>query len=86
MAQDPPRLISTPLSATSGFKYADGRTWKLLLISAAIAVVFVVAFNLLVEKKPIKWPATHVQAPAAQSEPRTYNVAPPGSLPQRPVP
>ena len=83
MERDSPRLISTPMSATSGFKYADGRTWKLLLISAAIAVVLVVAFNLVVEKKPIKWPETHVQAPATPSEPRTFNVARPGSVPPR---
>jgi hypothetical protein len=81
MEHESPRLISTPMSATSGLKYADGRTWKLLLISAAIAVVLVVALNLFVEKKPIKWPATNVQAPAAQPEPRTFNVAPRGSVP-----
>jgi hypothetical protein len=83
MAKDH-KLISTPVSVSDGFKRADGRTWSWLLIVAAVAVVVVVAINFFVEKPaPVKWPTTGApqSAPASDEDSRTYEVAPPGSVP-----
>lgn len=85
MANNDHKLISTPVSVSDGFKRADGRTWSLLLIVAAVAIAVVFAINFFVEKPaPVKWPTTGV--PAQQSAPagdedRTYEVAPPDSVP-----
>ncbi len=75
------KLISTPVSVSDGFKRSDGNTWSVLLIVAAVAVAIVIAINVFVEKPPpLQWPKSPA-APAQSSEPRTYNVAPPGALP-----
>lgn len=66
-------------------KRADGRTWAILGLAAAIAVVAVVLIQLFVEKPNVKWPSSPSPAaqPAepAQDEPRTYDVAPPSRVP-----
>lgn len=73
------KLISTPVSVADGMKRGDRRTWKVLLIAALFAVGFVFLINLLYEKsEPVQWPTP---APAASDEPRTYDVAPPDSVP-----
>lgn len=90
MAKGDHKLISTPVSVSDGFKRADGQTWSWLLIVGAVAVLVVVAINYFVEKPaPVKWPTTapaQQSAPAAPSsdEDRTYEVAPPGSVPAQP--
>lgn len=88
MAQKDHRLISTPVSVSDGFKRADGQTWFVLLIGAAVAVAVVAIIQLAVDK-PAKtqWPTSPTEAPAAApapEEPRTYDVAPPGALPPTP--
>lgn len=88
MAKGDHKLISTPVSVSDGFKRADGRTWSWLLIVGAAAIAIVFAINFFIEKPaPVKWPTTGPQAvqpqPApADDEDRTYEVAPPGSIPQ----
>lgn len=83
MAKDH-KLISTPVSVSDGFKRADGRTWSWLLIVGAVAVAIVFAINFFVEKPaPVTWPTTgqpQQSAPAGDEE-RTYDVAPPESVP-----
>ena len=77
------RLFSTPVSVADGLKRGDRNTWKVLLIAAAIAMIVVLAINLFVDKTPIKWPGSPAQQPASESEPRTFDVAPPGGAPPR---
>jgi hypothetical protein len=86
MAEQEHKLFSKPLSATSGFRRADGKTWSVLLIVGAVAVAIALIIEFTVEKPNIRWPQspTQTQAPAtapAQDEPRTYDVAPPGAVP-----
>jgi hypothetical protein len=91
MAQDDHKLFVTPVSVSDGFKRADGRTWFILLIGAVAAFVIVMLVNLFVEKPNVRWPSSPTQTqPAAQQpasdepasdEPRTYDVAPPSSVP-----
>jgi hypothetical protein len=85
MAQGDHKLISTPVSIADGFKRADGWTWSVLLVGAAIAIGFVVLINVFVEKPEVRWPSSPTAAPAAapaeESEPRTYDVAPRGAVP-----
>ena len=63
-----------------GLRKGDSRTWTILLIGAAIAVAVVVAINLFVEKPP---PLRFPTGPSAATpvEPKTFDVAPPGSVP-----
>jgi cell division protein FtsN len=87
MAQDDHKLISTPVSIADGFKRADGSTWSVLLIAAAVAVLIVVLISVFVEKPNVRWPSSPAQPttgaqPAEQpEEPRSYDVAPPGAVP-----
>lgn len=81
MTQRDHKLISTPVSVSDGFKRGDRNTWSVLLIVAAIAVAIVIAINVFVEKPPpVQWPKSPA-VPAQSSEPRSYDVAPPGALP-----
>jgi hypothetical protein len=88
MAQDDHKLFVTPVSVSDGFKRGDGRTWFILMIGAAVAVVIVLLVNFLVEKPNVRWPSSPAQPqqpaaqePASNDEPRTYEVAPPSSVP-----
>ncbi len=81
MPQGDHKLISTPVSVSDGFKRADGRTWSVLLIAAAVAIAIVVFINLFVEKPEVRWPQSPAPAAAPSEEPRTYDVAPPGAAP-----
>ncbi len=92
MTQDH-KLFTTPVSVNDGFKRGDSRTWIVLLIGAAVALVIVAAINLLVEKPKIRWPSSPAQpsatapAPAEpakdETEPRTFDVAPRGAVPPK---
>lgn len=88
MTQQDHKLMSTPVSVADGMKRADGRTWFVLLIAAAVAIAVVVLINLFVEKPKIRWPSSAPQAqPAAapaDDEPKTYEIAPPGTAPATP--
>lgn len=85
MAQKDHKLISTPVSVNDGFKRADAKTWFVLLIGAAVAVVIVVIIQLAVDKPAkTRWPTQAPAAAPASEEPRTYDVAPPGALPPTP--
>ena len=87
------KLFTTPVSVNDGLRRSDRRTWSILLIGAAVALAFVFLINLFVEKPKIHWPTSagpvSPASPAAQpaepskddSEPRTFNVAPPGAVP-----
>lgn len=78
------KLLSTPVSVSDGFKRGDRRTWFTLLVAGVVAVAIVLAINLFVEKPaPVRWPTT-APAAAPADEPRTYDVAPPESLPRKP--
>lgn len=87
MAQKDHKLFSTPVSVSDGFQRADGRTWFVLSIALVAAIAVVVLINLFVEKPGVRWPSSPTQtAPAADTapaseEPRTYDVAPPSSVP-----
>jgi hypothetical protein len=86
MAEQEHKLFSKPLSATSGFRRADGKTWFVLLVAGAIAVVIALIIEFSFEKPGIRWPETQTQAPAvapapSSDEPRTYDVAPPSAVP-----
>jgi hypothetical protein len=85
MAENEHELFSKPLSATSGFRRADGKTWSILLAVGAVAVVIALIIEFSFEKPGIRWPQTQTRpAPAAapsSDEPRTYDVAPPGAVP-----
>lgn len=87
------KLFTTPVSVSDGLRRSDSRTWSVLLIGAAIALAFVVAINLFVAKPKIHWPTSPGPTSSAQpqaapaepskddSEPRTFDVAPPGAVP-----
>lgn len=81
------KLFSTPVSVADGMKRADGRTWLILGILALAAIGIVVLIETFTEKPKLKWPQSP-QPPAreqsAPEEPRTYDVAPPGSVPPPP--
>lgn len=78
-------MFTTPVSVNDGFKRADSRTWIVLAICAVAAIVIVAVLALFVDKPQVKWPSSGPQQPAAtqtnEAEPRTYDVAPPGSVP-----
>jgi len=83
MAQKDHKLFSTPVSVSDGFQRADGRTWFILSIALVAAIAVVVLINRFVEKPGVRWPSSPTQttpAPASE-EPRTYDVAPPSSVP-----
>lgn len=73
------KLMSTPVSVNDGLRRADSRTWKLLAITAVLAILIVSGVNLFLPKPDrITWPDTG-QTPATQTrpaEPRTYDVVP----------
>lgn len=86
------RLISLPISINE-MKRGDSKAWGVLLITAVVAIAVVVALNLFVERKPVKWPTSPTTVPATtaaspaddrSSEPRTYDVAPPSAVPPKP--
>ena len=88
------KLFTTPVSVSDGLRRSDSRTWSVLLIGAAIALACVVAINLFVEKPKIHWPTSGPVSPASpaaqpaepskdDSEPRTFDVAPPQAVPPR---
>ena len=76
------KMMSTPVSIGDGFRRADGKTWRALMIAAAVAIGVVVLIDAFVEKPNVRWPSspTQIQTPADE-EPRTYDVAPPGAVP-----
>ena len=78
------KLMSTPVSVNDGMKRSDGRTWKILGISAVVAGLVVAGINLFLPKPKIAWPDSKpAPIPAAPSdEPRTYDVAPPSAPPK----
>lgn len=83
------KLISTPVSVADGMKRGDSKTWRVLLLAGFVGVVVALFFNAFVEKgPPVKWPT--VTAPSGQkttggrAEPRSYDVAPPNSVPKPP--
>ena len=80
------KLFVTPVSVADGMKRADGRTWFILMIAAILAIAVVLLINLFVEKPKVKWPDSPrpaATAPAEErDEPRTYDVAPPQSVPR----
>lgn len=88
MAQDDHKLFSSPLSSSGGFRRGDSKTWFVLSIAGAVAVVIVVLLNVFVEKPNLRWPSTQPQtqpaATPASDEPRSYDVAPPGAVPPPP--
>ncbi len=85
MAQNDHRLFSTPVSVADGLKRSDGKTWSVLLISAAVAIGLVILVNVFVEKPaPIKWPTGPKPAVEQSNEPRTFDVAPPDAVPAKP--
>jgi hypothetical protein len=92
MAQNEHKLFTTPVSVNDGFKRSDGKTWAVLGIVALAAIAVVVLINLFVEKPKVRWPSSPAQqaapapqaAPAQPDEPRTYDVAPPASVPAKP--
>jgi hypothetical protein len=49
MAEQEHKLFSKPLSATSGFRRADGKTWSVLLIVGAVAVAIALIIEFTVE-------------------------------------
>ena len=79
------KLISTPVSFADGMKRGDRGTWMVLVVTGLIAVAIVLLINVFVEKPaPVRWPT--VVPPGAQrapSEPKTFDVAPPGSVPPK---
>ena len=85
------KLISTPVSVADGMKRGDSKTWRVLLVTGFVAVVVVLLFNVFVEKgPPVKWPTVTAPVssgqapPSAPAEPRSYDVAPPGSAAKPP--
>jgi hypothetical protein len=89
MAQHEHKLFTTPVSMNDGFKRSDSKTWATLGIVALVAIAIVVLINILFEKPKVRWPQSPQQprqaAPAATDEPRTYDVAPPGSATSKPA-
>jgi len=84
MSGDRPKLISMPTSFSQGVARADMKTWGVLSILLAIAVVVVVLFNLTYEKKPMFGDAPFGTAPPPPRQERVIPVAPPGSIPVPP--
>lgn len=89
------KLFTTPVSVNDGLQRSDRWTWTVLLTAAAIALAFVLLINLFVEKPKIHWPTSpgpvSAVSPSAQpaepskddSEPKTFDVAPPGAVPPK---
>ncbi len=85
MAQHEHKLFTTPVSMNDGFKRSDSKTWLTLGVVALAALAIVAAINVFVEKPKIRWPTSQPQAAApASNEPRTFDVAPPDSVPPPP--
>jgi hypothetical protein len=85
MAQNDHRMFTTPVSVADGLKRGDNKTWSVLLIAAALAIVLVLLVNAFVEKpEKINWPTGPKPAVEQSNEPRTFDVAPPGAAPAKP--
>jgi hypothetical protein len=87
MAQNEPKLFTTPVSVNDGFKRSDSTSWAVIGIIAVVAIVAAVLIDTFFEKPKIAWPTSpppkQAVPPTSDTE-KTYDVAPRGAVPAKP--